>query len=76
MGISLQGWRCRALVGGGPCNPGWLRQEIQSSGLDMLDFRSVLAIQVQKLNEQLGDTTLEFRKQVWAGNIHFRVIGV
>ena len=53
-----------------------LRQEIQSSGLDMLHFRGALVIQVQKLNEQLGYTRLEFRKKVWAGNTHFRVISV
>lgn len=39
----------------------------------MLDLTSVLVIQVEKLNKQLNYTRLEFRKEVWAGNINFRI---
>lgn len=39
----------------------------------MLDLTSVLVIQVEKMNKQLNYTRLEFRKEVWAGNINFRI---
>lgn len=39
----------------------------------MLDLTSVLVIQVERLNKQLSYTRLEFRKEVWAGNINFRI---